>query len=287
MTKQSSSREKEIRLYRNRLRTKALMYELSLRESMPFSDTFAHWFDQEMMNKGLHKRANTAESNRWVRSFKGKTALQKEQLDLLQELFSDAQEYYYKGPSNLWTALWGEVDELWKLCKTRADTMAHFKPYKDHELANLQEDSTLDICEALRLFEGEIMLATETHYHDLPIGYLIEAIALYRIHNHASKILTLNTDGIGAYRSVYQCLFNATIKLDLLKLDILDDVKNEIMQTEEDKIRNNKKYCIAIGFAYPPSREAIEQYTNNPLAIYPNEGRWSKLNFDWETSDIA
>lgn len=286
MLKQSSSSEKEIRLYRNRLRTKALMHELSLRVSMPFSDTFAYWFDQEMMSKGLYKRANTAESNRWVRSFKGRTALQKEQLDLLQELFSDAQDFYYKGPSNLWTALWGDVDELWPLCKTRIDTMAHFKSYKDRECALLQEDSELDICEALRLFEGEIMLATETNYHDLPIGYLIEAIALYRLHSHASQILTLNTDGVGTYRSVFQCLFNATIKIELSKLDILDDIKREMARMEENKIQTSKKYCLAIGIAYPPSKEAARKYANNPLAMHPNEERWSDLNFDWASSDI-
>lgn len=285
MAKQSSSYEKGIRLYRNRLRTKALMYELSSRAAMPFSDTFASWFDQEMMRKGLHKRANTAESNRWIGSFKGRTALQREQLDLLQELFNDAHDFYSKGPSSLWIAMWGDISKLWPLCKTRTERLAHFKTDDYWEYERFHEDSGLDICEALRFFEGEIMLATETNYHDLPIGYLVEAIALYRLHSHTSQILTLNIDGVGAYRSIYQCLFNAEIMIALMKLDILDDIKEETILMEANKIMTNKSYCEAIGFIYPPSKETAMEYAKNPLAMRPNEERWDDLEFDWVNSD--
>lgn len=261
------------------------MYELSSRVTMPFPDTFASWFDQEMTKKGLYKRANTAESNRWVPSFKGRTALQREQLDLLQELFSDAHDFYSRGPSNLWIAMWGDLHLLWPLCKTRAEIMAHFKTEDYWKYERPHKESETDICEALRLFEGEIMLATETNYHDLPIGYLVEAIALYRLHSHTSELLTLATNGIGAYRTIYQCLFNAEIAATLLRLDILENIKNELTTMEIRKIQSNKLYCEALGFIYPPSEEAAMKYARDPLSIQPNQERWEELRFDWVTSD--
>lgn len=119
--------EKETRLYRGRLKTKALVHELAQRVNASSPDIFALWFDQKMRDKGLDRRANTAESNRWNVSFKGRAALQAEQLELLQELFTDASDFHQKGPSLLWAALWGEIDSLWPLCKTRIDIDAHYK----------------------------------------------------------------------------------------------------------------------------------------------------------------
>ena len=285
MTAKTSSSEKETRLFRNRLRTKVLLHELSLRVALPFADTFAQWFDQEMVIKGLYNRANTAESNRWTGSFKGRTALQNEQLDLLHELFSDAQDLYHKGPSNLWDALWGEPDQLWKFCKTRISTNAHFMDDKLWSEVLSKQDNKYDICEALRVFEGEIMLATETNYHELPFGYLIEAIALYRLHTHAITLFRINSDGIGAYRSLFQCISNTDIKITLSMLGILDDIKDELIRMETIKLKSFPDYCETTGLRHPPSDDAARKYASDPLAIHANSERWDDLKFDWVSSD--
>ncbi|CAI8840504.1 putative AGPT-Pplase3 domain-containing protein [Pseudomonas sp. IT-P74] len=285
MTVKTSSSDKETRLFRNRLRTKALLNELSLRVGMPFADTFAKWFDQEMITKGLYNRANTAESNRWAGSFKGRTALQNEQLDLLHELFSDAQDLYHNGPSNLWEALWGEPDQLWKLCKTRVDANAHFMDDKSWNEALSKHDNQYDICEALRVFEGEIMLATETDFHDLPFGCFIEAVALYRLHTHAISLFKINSDGIGAYRSLFQCISNGDIKIRLLLLGVYLDIKKELIRMETIKLQSYPDYCEKAGLRYPPSDDAARKYASDPLAIHPNSKRWDDLKFDWVSSD--
>ena len=256
-----------------------------MRVTLPFADTFAQWFDQEMFTKGLYNRANTTESNRWTGSFKGRTALQNEQLDLLQELFSDAQDLYYKGPSNLWSALWGEPDQLWKLCKTRINTDAHFMDDKSCNDEVFDQNNQYDICEALRIFEGEIMLATESNFHELPFGYLIEAIALYRLHTHAIRLFKINSDGIGAYRSLFQCLSNTDIKLRLMLLGIFDDIKDEVIRMETIKLRSYPDYCERAGLRYPPSDDAARQYASDPLAVHANSERWNDLKFDWVSSD--
>lgn len=261
------------------------MWELSHRAAQPWPDLFANWFDQQMMSKGLHNRANTAENNRWIASFKGRTALQAEQLDLLQELFGDAHDFYYKGPSNLWIALWGEPDELWSLCKTKLNTDAHFLEDSDWKEIISSKNNELDICEALRIFEGEVMLATESNFQDLPFGYFVEAIALYRLHSYASKIFKLNSDGIGAYRSLFQCALNADTKITLFFLGIFSDIKEELISMEIEKIKANKNYCINTGLSYPPSEDAARKYAMDPLAAHPNLDRWDDLKFDWVSSD--
>lgn len=284
MTVKTSSSDKQTRLFRNRLRTKALLNELSLRVRMPFPDTFAKWFDQEMITKGLYNRANTAESNRWVGSFKGHIALQNEQLDLLHELFSDAQDLYHNGPSNLWDVLWGEPDQLWKSCKTRVDANAHFMNDKSWNEALSKYGNQYDICEALRVFEGEIILATETDYHDLPFGYFIEALALYRLHTHAISLFKINSDGIGAYRSLFQCISNGDIKIRLLLLGIFLDIRDELIRMEIIKLQSYPDYCEKAGLRYPPSDDAARKYASDPLAIHPNSERWDDLKFDWVSS---
>ncbi len=274
-----------MRVFRNRLRTKTLLNELSLRVTLPFADTFASWFDQEMIKKGLYNRANTAESNRWTGSFKGTTALQNEQLDLLNELFSDAIELFHKGPSNIWQALWGEPDQLWKLCKTRINIDAHFKKDNSCNDECFDQNNEYDICEALRIFEGEVMLAMESNFHDLPFGYLIEALALYRLHTHAISCFKINSDGIGAYRSLFQCISNSDIKLRLIILGILDDLKEELIRMETIKLQSYPDYCEKAGLRYPPSDDTARKYASDPLAIHANSERWEDLKFDWVSSD--
>lgn len=285
MAMTTSFSEKQTRVFRNRLRTKALVNELSLRVTLPFADTFARWFDQEMVKKGLYNRANTAESNRWTGSFKGRTALQNEQLALLQELFSDAQDLFHKGPSNIWHALWGETDQLWELCKTRINADAHFTDDKSSNDELYDQNNQYDICEALRIFEGEVMLATESNFHELPFGYFIEAIALYRLHTHAIRLFKINSDGIGAYRSLFQCISNSDIKLRLILLGILDDLKDEIIRMETIKLQSYPDYCEKAGLRYPPSDDAARKYASDPLAIHTNSERWDDLKFDWVSSD--
>ncbi|MGP5366959.1 hypothetical protein ACTXN4_05740 [Pseudomonas helleri] len=285
MAMTTSFSEKQTRVFRSRLRTKALVNELSLRVTLPFADTFARWFDQEMIKKGLYNRANTAENNRWTGSFKGTTALQNEQLDLLNELFSDATELFHKGPSNIWQALWGEPDQLWKLCKTRMNIDTHLKKHNSCNDEFLDQNNEYDICEALRIFEGEVMLATESNFHDLPFGYLIEALALYRLHTHAISLFKIKSDGIGAYRSLFQCISNSDIKLRLILLGIVDDLKDELIRMEIIKLQSYPDYCEKAGLRYPPSDDTARKYASDPLAIHANSERWEDLKFDWVSSD--
>jgi hypothetical protein len=271
MRTKDAPRDKETRLYRGRLKTKALVHELALRVNASSPDMFALWFDQKMRDKGLDRRANTAESNRWNVSFKGRAALQAEQLELLQELFTDASDFHQKGPSCLWTALWGEIDSLWPLCKTRIDTDAHYKNESAWEKEFRHNYSNLDLGESLKLFNHEIQILVQVGDDDTPIGYLTEAIALYRIYTHTQKALNPNPNSTEAYKNIFLCLQRTKIGAKLLNLGILDFVTEEIAEMEVSNILSSIDYCNSIGFNRMPSKEEARVYADNPLEWWLNE----------------
>lgn len=275
MRTKDAPRDKETRLCRGRIKTKALVHELALRVNASSPDMFALWFDQMMRDKGLDRRANTAESNRWNVSFKGRAALQAEQLELLQELFTDASDFHQKGPSWLWTALWGEIDSLWPLCKTRIDIDAHYKDESVWEKEFFHNYSKLDLSESLKLFNHEIQILVQIGDDDTPIGYLTEAIALYRLYTHTQKKLNPISNNTEAYRNIFLCLQRTKIGTKLLKLGILDFVAEEIAKLEVSNILSNIDYCESIGFNRMPSKEEARAYADNPLEWWLNESIWS------------
>lgn len=267
--------DKETRLYRGRLKTKALVHELAQRVNASSPDIFALWFDQKMRDKGLDRRANTAESNRWNVSFKGRAALQAEQLELLQELFTDARDFHQKGPSWLWTALWGEIDSLWPLCKTRIDIDAHYKDEIAWEKESRHNYSNLDLNESLKVLNHEIQILVQVGDDDIPIGYLTEAIAIYRLYTHTHKTLNPNSNSTEAYRNIFLCLQRTKIGAKLSKLGILDFVSEEIAGLEVSNILSSIDYCESIGFNRVPSKEEARAYADNPLEWWLSENTWS------------
>jgi len=275
MRTKNAPHDKETRLYQGRLKTKALVHELAIRVNASSPDMFALWFDQKMRDKGLDRRANTAESNRWNVSFKGLAALQTEQLELLQELFTDASDFHQKGPSWLWSALWGEIDSLWPLCKTRIDTDAHYKDERVWEKELRHNHSSLGLSEALKVFNHEVQILVQIGDDDTPIGYLTEAIALYRLYTHTYKTLNPNSNNTEAYRNIFLCLQRTEIRTKLLKLGVLDCVTEEIVGLEVSNILSNIDYCECIGFNRMPSKEEARTYANNPLERWLNESNWS------------
>lgn len=262
--------ESEIRLYRNRLRTKALMLELGRRTASPTPQKFACWFDKTIKERRPHLNVDTSESNRWRPSFNGKSALQSSQLELLQELFSDAVEFYQNGPSGMWIALWGDIEVLKPLCKTHLEDDAHYTQDEKINWSN-HPNQTLSLKESINKF---IEIADfEIHLNDgIALEFLSEAIALHRLQAHAAINNYSTTNNIELYRTIFRLINNTTISRNLTELGILNEIKEETALLEIRPLTKIPTYWEKAGFLRRPSAEQAKVYSLNPIEWWFNEG---------------
>ena len=83
---------------------------------------FGKTIDNELAKRGY---ASSTQSGHWYGYIGGIRSLSQSRdrlLDSLSVIYSDANDLYLNGPSDLWTALWGGIDRLWALCRTRGCT---------------------------------------------------------------------------------------------------------------------------------------------------------------------
>lgn len=193
---------------RGKMRAVALMRELARRVGVENPDQFAGWFDK-------HTGMDTQASGKWRLNFIGDRPLSPQQLQLLSRLDGDVARLHSDGPADLWQALWGDVRELWPLCRTRFSNVG---PMLDDRTWSEIEEEFVDektYGAALREFEGELLLA-DAYGEPLTLRYLTEAIALYRLHQHMNSIAPSDVDGVGTYRSVCMCLDDTAVRNELV-----------------------------------------------------------------------
>ncbi len=283
---------------RSRMRTVALMRELSRRVGAENPNQFAGWFDKQV-------EATTQESGKWRHNFNGTRPISEQQLNWLSRIpeSSDAREIYWHGPSDLWRALWDEPQALWPICRTRflEDGPEIDDRIWPHLVAEMEtptgtwktnaSEPEIDVWafsvedepsneyslqEAMRNFEGELLLA-EAYDMPLTLRHVTEAIALHRISQLVTRIGKSSIDMTGAYRCVRMCTDNYAALTTLDAIGIYDDLLDELRAQEAQHLSGNREYRANL----PISNFVLDDYLRNPQRVIPNDFRWEKLSFDW------
>ena len=252
---------------RGRIRTVTLMRELARRVGAENPHQFAGWFDK-------HTGMETQASGKWRLNFNGDRPLSPQQLQLLSRLDCDVPRLYDDGPADLWRALWGDVRDLWSLCRTR---FSNFGPMLDDRIWSAIDDEFSDekpFGSTLREFEGELLLA-DAYGEPLTLRYLTEAIALYRLHQHMNCIAPSDVDGAGAYRCVRMCLDDDVVRTELNLLGTLDLLAEQLADMELGRLTNERSYNAAVAV------KNKAEYVRSPRAFVSEDSRWMAQRFAW------
>ena len=252
---------------RGRMRAVALMRELARRVGAENPHQFAGWFDERT---GMDTQA----SGKWRLNFSGDRPLSAQQLQLLSNLDGDVARLYNDGPADHWRALWGDVRELWPLCRSR---FTNDGPMFDGRIWSAIEDEFDDekpFGSALREFEGELLLA-DVYREPLTLRHLTEAIAFYRLHQHMNSLAPSDVDGGGLYRCLRMCLDDTDVLCKLNQMGIYDYVADELADMELDRLNNEKSYRASV------ATDNIDGYIKDPLAFVSDDTRWKALRFAW------
>ena len=252
---------------RGGMRAAALMHELARRVGAENPHQFAGRFDE-------HTGMDTQSSGKWRLNFSGDRPLSPQQLQLLSRLDDDVACLHDDGPADLWRALWGDVHELWPLCRSR---FCGVGPMLDDRTWVEIEDEFGDekpFGFALREFEGELLLA-DAYGEPLTVRHLTEAIALYRLHQHMNSLAPSDVDGGGLYRCVRMCIDNATVQSELSQLGIRELLTAHLAGIERYRLENEKSYRAAVAV------DDFAGYVSNPRTFVSDDSRWEALDFAW------
>lgn len=252
---------------RGGMRAVALMRELAKRVGAENPHQFAGWFDE-------HTGMDTQASGKWRLNFSGDRPLSPQQLQLLSRLDGEVARLHSNGPAELWRALWGDVCELWSLCRSR---FTNDGPMLDDRIWSAIEGEFVNekpFGSALREFEGELLLA-DAYREPLTLRHLTEAIAFYRLHQRMNSLAPSEVDGVGLYRCVRMCLDDIDVLYKLSLLGIYADVVSELEDMEFWRLRRDKSCRMII------ATDDLADYVGNPRAFVTDDSRWESLNFDW------
>jgi hypothetical protein len=193
---------------------------------------------------------------------------------LLSRLDGEVARLHSNGPAELWRALWGDVCELWSLCRSR---FTNDGPMLDDRIWSAIEGEFVNekpFGSALREFEGELLLA-DAYREPLTLRHLTEAIAFYRLHQRMNSLAPSEVDGVGLYRCVRMCLDDIDVLYKLSLLGIYADVVSELEDMEFWRLRRDKSCRMII------ATDDLADYVGNPRAFVTDDSRWESLNFDW------
>ena len=249
------------------MRAVALMRELAKRVGAENPHQFAGWFDERT---GM----DTQTSGKWRLNFSGDRPLSPQQLQLLSRLDGDVARLHSDGPADLWRALWGDVCELWSLCRSR---FTNDGPMFDDRIWSAiagEFDAEKSFASALREFEGELLLA-DSYREPLTLRHLTEAIAFYRLHQHMNSTAPSDVDGVGAYRCVHMCMNDTTVRSELNQLGICDLLAGELADKEFGRLKSERSYRKAVAV------DDLAGYARNPRAFISDDSRWEALRFAW------
>jgi len=252
-------------------------------------DQFARWFDQTMSERHPFIEWGTQRSRKWRRNYVGDASLTRESLDLLYELFPDdryytaietfgrrrsvthayaappqpredgrtyaehlsAAEMFEKGPSNLWTALWGykrRSGELWDL----------FSPDSEYDGAWGQAANFDDVVTDMEMrLHGKLDC-------DVPVTpeELTRTVVVYRL--QASACNAQPHHGIRAYLCLRLAL--ADLHPWLRTLGIFDDLSRYIVGLEQQRVATDGGYRRAVHDQYSAyGTFSIGMFVENPF----------------------
>lgn len=211
-------------LSRIRLRTIALMNHLRMSAGASSPYQLSCIIGQWTRNLGW---PDMVESNRLYKYFRGDVRRHPIQiLNLLSQLFQNAENIYWSGPEDLWSALWGEAHQTSTLVKTISKTA---------------EQSTTE--EALnKVFMDYLVHGSFS---------LTATIAAYR-HLASTDPYGRLGDGYGfgrafsLYRQLIQILKMDDIKKHLSDLGIYEGVQLEISKIEKERVSNRPHWVSPI-----------------------------------------
>ena len=252
---------------RGGMRAVALMRELAARIGAENPHQFAGWFDERT---GMETQA----SGKWRLNFSGDRPLSGQQLQLLSRLDSDVARLHNDGPADLWLALWGDVRELWPLCRTRLNNLGPMLEDRTWLVIVDEFDDEKSYGATLREFEGELLLA-DAYREPLTLRHLTEAIVLYRLHQHMNSIAPSDVDGVGMYRCMHICMNDVVVRNELSQLGIYDLLVDQLAELEFGRLGNEKSYRTAI------ATDDVAGYVRNPRAFVSDDARWDALRFAW------
>jgi hypothetical protein len=205
-----------------KLRTIALMNQLRMGAGASSPYQLSCIIDQESRSLGW---PDMVESNRLYKYFRGDVRRHPIQiLNLLSQLFPNAENIYWSGPKDLWSALWGDAHQTSSIVKTFSKTL---------------EQSTTE--EALnKVFMDYLVHGSFS---------LTSTIAAYK-HLASTDPYGRFGDGYGfgrafsIYRQLIQILKMDDIKKYLSNLGIYEGVQLEISKIEKERI-SDRPYWVS------------------------------------------
>lgn len=247
------------------------------RAECPNPNQFGAWINKESEKLGWK---DTQHSNKWYKLIDGKlTHPPVKAVQMLNQLFHDAERLYNDGPANLWRALWGNATDpavLWPLCRTRIDSNGPWFDETTWEGIEANSINERTFRETIREFEGELLLA-KAYDEVLSLNHLTEAIALYRLHQATNSLARSDIDGIGAYRCIRHCLDDPWVYWELTSFDGFRLIHDQLVEMEIGRLTTERSYAASIGI--DPGR--VEWYADDPLSYIEDGTRWDHLNLDW------
>ncbi len=224
-----------------KLRTIALMNQLRISTEALSPYQLGVIIDDKTKNLGW---PNMTESNRLYKYFRGDLRRHPTQiLNLLSQIFDDIEDIYWKGPSDLWTALWGEVREISTIIKITSNTL---------------EQSTTE--EALNKVYMDYLIHGDFS--------LTSVIATYRYLATTDPYGRLG-DGYGFGRafSIYiqliKILKTEDIKNYLSELGVYRGVQEEIAKIEKERVGNRPHWVSPIECGtFNPSQSPLPAQTH-------------------------
>lgn len=252
---------------RGGIRAAALMRELAKRAGAENPHQFAGWFDERT---GMDTQA----SGKWRLNFSGDRPLSPQQLQLLLRLDSDVAQLHRNGPADIWRALWGDVHELWPLCRSRFTNDGPMLADRIWSAIEGEFVNEKPFGSALREFEGELLLA-DAYREPLTLRHLTEAIAFYRLHQHMNSLAPSDVDGGGLYRCMHMCLDDLGVQNELSQLGVCELLTANLAGIEIYRLESERSYRSAVAV------DDFAGYVCNPRAFVTDDSRWESLNFDW------
>lgn len=211
-----------------RIRTIAWFHAvaISLTEHRP--GTIGRRMQNEANARSLEVNHDT--SKRWNRYAKGEETPSVQTLRFVNEVAPGTAEAYLHGPSDLWTALWGERD--------------------------------------LHLHEEDVTALFSADPEDVDMTWLSRAVIAWR--HRAALIRFGAFDHLvdGLYEAIFFGLHQQRVKLDLSRLGVWDLVCKAIMDAEQlNLLRDPRKHqeLEAVGRHF--SENPIQFYLSNPVGF--------------------
>lgn len=209
-------------LSRIKLQTIALMNYLRMDAGASSPYQLSCIIGQETKSLGW---PDIVESNRLYKYFRGDVRRHPTQiLNLLSQLFQNAEYIYWCGPEDLWSALWGEPHQTSTIIKAISKTLEHSTT--EEALNNVFMDylvhGSFSLTSTIAAYR---YLATTDPYGRLGDGYGFgRAFSIYR---QLTKILELDE-----------------IKKHLSELGIYEGVQLEINKIEKERV-SNRPYWVS------------------------------------------